>query len=141
MTSKWTVFLTAALLLLVSCKPAEKAVETDSEVVTDNKIYGQQHILESGLEFPKLKGGMKRVQRKLDYPPEARKNKIQGRVVVSFVVNKQGKAQGLQVDKGLGYGCDRAAIEAVQKASFEPATKNGKPVNFKFALPITFRLN
>jgi len=62
-------------------------------------------------------------------------------VVVSFVVNKKGKAQDLQVDKVLGYGCDRTAIEAVQKASFEPATKNGNPVKFKFALPITFSLN
>lgn len=141
MTSKWSVLLTAVLLLLVSCKPAEKAVEADSEVVTDNKIYGQQLILEPGVEFPKLKGGLKRVQRNVEYPPEARKNRIQGRVVVSFVVNKQGKAQDLKVDKGLGYGCDRAAIEAVQRASFEPATKNGNPVNFKFALPITFRLN
>ena len=84
---------------------------------------------------------MKRIQRNVEYPPEARKNRIQGRVVVSFVVNKQGRAQDLKVEKGLGYGCDRAAVEAVQEASFEPATKNGQPVNFKFALPITFRLN
>jgi TonB family protein len=141
MISKWSILLAAALLLLVSCKPTEKTVETDSKVASDNKIYGQQLILEPGVEFPKLKGGLKRVQRKLEYPPEAQKNRIQGRVVVSFVVNKKGKAQDLQVDKGLGYGCDRAAIEAVQKASFEPATKNGKPVNFKFALPIAFSLN
>ena len=141
MKSKWSVFLTAALLLVVSCKSTEQSTEAQNEVTTDNRVYGQQPILEPGVEFPKLKGGLKRVQRKLEYPPEAQKNRIQGRVIVSFVVNKKGKAQDLQVDKGLGYGCDRAAIEAVQKASFEPATKNGKPVNFKFALPITFSLN
>lgn len=140
MISKWSVFLTVAFLLLISCKTTEDSTEAQADITVDNKIYGQQPLLEPGIEFPKLKGGLKRVQRKLEYPPEARKNKVQGRVVVSFVVNKKGKPQDLQVDKGLGYGCDRAAIEAVQKASFEPATKNGKPVNFKFALPITFSL-
>jgi len=141
MKSKWSVFLTAALLLVVSCKSTEQSTEAQNEVTTDNRVYGQQPILEPGVEFTKLKGGLKRVQRKLEYQTEEQKNRIQGRVIVSFVVNKKGKAQDLQVDKGLGYGCDRAAVEAVQKASFEPATKNGKPVNFKFALPITFSLN
>ncbi len=141
MTLKWSVFLTAVFLLLVSCKPAEKTTEARTDVPTDNKVYGQQPILEPGVEFPKLKGGLERVQRRLEYPAKARKNKIQGRVIVSFVVNKKGKAQDFEVVEGLGYGCDRAAIEAVQKTSFEPATKNGNLVKFKFALPITFSLN
>lgn len=128
-------------LLLVGCKTTENSTAPQADISTDNKIYGQQLILEPGVEFPKLKGGLKRVQRRLEYPAKARKNGIQGRVVVSFVVNKKGKAQDFKIDKGLGYGCDRAAIEAVQKASFEPATKNGRPVNFKFALPISFKLD
>jgi len=78
MISKWSVLLAAAILLLASYKPAEKTVETDSKVASDNKIYGQQLILEPGVEFPKLKGGLKRVQRKLEYPPGSAKKQNTG---------------------------------------------------------------
>jgi periplasmic protein TonB len=75
-----------------------------------------------------------------EYSEEARKAKWQGTVMLSLVVDENGKAVGIKVTKSLGLGLDEKAIEAVQKWRFKPGTKDGKPVPVIASVEVNFRL-
>lgn len=75
----------------------------------------------------------------LKYPEEARINKTTGRVVIGFIVEKDGSLSNFKLLKGIGSGCDEEAIR-VLKASpkWQPGFQNGKLVRTAFTLPISF---
>ncbi len=93
-------------------------------------------------------GGMtafyKEIKTLLKYPKEARRKKIEGRVFVEFIVNKDGSLSDFKVIKGIGGGCDEAALEAVQesqkKISWVPGIQRRKFVRQRFTLPLQFSL-
>jgi len=90
---------------------------------------------------PKLIGGLPSIQKHITYPEEARKQGIEGRVMVSFIVNEQGRVENAKVVRGIGGGCDEEAVRVVKKAEFEPGYQDGEPVRVKFMLPIHFKLS
>jgi len=73
------------------------------------------------------------------YPEVARKAKITGRVFVKVVVAADGSIKSAEVVRGIGGGCDEAALEAAKKMAFRPGTENGKPVDKPITIPFTFR--
>jgi TonB family protein len=84
---------------------------------------------------------MEYITKNLVYPSEAKKNKIEGRVFVSFIVEKDGSITNVKVLRGLGSGCDEEAIRIVEKMpNWTPGSNSGKPINVKFTLPIRFSL-
>ena len=70
----------------------------------------------------------------------ARRAGIEGRVTVQFIVNEAGQVENPRVIRGIGGGCDEAALEAVKKAKFTPGMQRGRPVRVQFSLPVIFRL-
>jgi periplasmic protein TonB len=77
----------------------------------------------------------------INYPSEAFKKNIEGRVIIGFVINKDGSISDIKTVKGIGYGCDEEAIRLVKNFSkFIPGTKEGKPARYAFYLPINFQL-
>ena len=92
-------------------------------------------------QMPELQGGLAAIQSKVVYPEIARKAGVEGRVIVQFVVNEQGRVENPTVVRGIGAGCDEAAVSAVMQARFSPGMQRGQPVKVKMSLPITFRLN
>lgn len=74
------------------------------------------------------------------YTEIARKARIQGVVIVQAIINKQGDVTDVKVLKGLPMGLDQAAVEAIRKWKFEPATLNGKPVDVYYNLTVNFTL-
>ena len=75
------------------------------------------------------------------YTPEARANRIQGRVLLLVTVTEQGTVQQIGVIDGLGDGLTDQALEAVQSWHFKPATgKDGKPFATRMPVEVTFRL-
>ena len=74
------------------------------------------------------------------YSREALKKRIQGTVVLWVVVEPDGTASRIRVQKSLGYGLDEEAIEAVKKWRFEPSRKNGIPVAVQINIEVNFRL-
>ena len=77
----------------------------------------------------------------LVYPPEAINNKIDGRVILQFVIKKDGSIEDIKVVHSLSPECDQAAIEAVKKLKlFKPGLKDAKPVNVRYTLPVKFTL-
>ena len=74
------------------------------------------------------------------YSEEARKAKYNGSVTLSVVVGTDGRAEDIQVTRGLGMGLDEKAIEAVQQWVFRPGTLQGSPVRTRAVLEVNFRL-
>jgi TonB family protein len=75
-----------------------------------------------------------------EYSEEARKAKYSGTVLLSLVVDVDGKAKQIRVTKGVGLGLDEKAVEAVQKWTFVPGKKNGQAVPVYATVEVNFRL-
>jgi len=92
-------------------------------------------------------GGMERLYRHVNrnlkgkYPLSARREGVEGRVFIQFVVDKTGQMREPRVLKGIGAGCDQAALQSlVSLLPWEPAMHEGRPVKQMFVLPVEFRL-
>jgi protein TonB len=78
----------------------------------------------------------------LNIPAEARKNKIQGSVITSFVVMKDGSIGDVKVVRGIGFGADEEAVRVIKNMpKWFPGMQNGQPVNVQYTLPISFTLD
>ena len=64
------------------------------------------------------------------YPDEAKKNDIEGTVLLRIWVDENGDVTDAKVVKGLGFGLDEASLAAIRKHKFKPATKDGQPTGF-----------
>lgn len=74
------------------------------------------------------------------YPPEARREHIQGQVILSVLFGASGNLKVLKVEQGLGHGMNEAAIQAAQQIKFKPAERNGQPINSTAMVHIIFQL-
>jgi periplasmic protein TonB len=100
----------------------------------------------SGLErLPEPYGGAeawsKFLQKHLKYPYEAIENHMQGRVFLTFVVEKDGHLSGFKITRGAGYGMDEEAMRVLKLApAWKPGIQNGQPVRVQYNIPINFQL-
>jgi len=91
-------------------------------------------------EMPGPIGGIKAIQEKIVYPEIAKRAGVEGKVYVLAFVNEQGDVTKAQIIKGIGAGCDEAALDAVLKTRFTPGKQRGKPVRVQVSIPIIFKL-
>ncbi|MEX0681182.1 MAG: energy transducer TonB [Balneolales bacterium] len=91
-------------------------------------------------DMPQLEGGIQAIYEHLRYPEIARQAGVEGRVIVQFIIDENGLVQDPVVIRGIGGGCDEAAVEAVRQLVFTPGRQRGRPVRVRYSLPITFRL-
>jgi len=91
-------------------------------------------------EMPGPIGGIKAIQEKIVYPEIAKRAGVEGKVYILAFVNEQGEVTKAQVIKGIGAGCDEAALNAVLKTRFTPGKQRGKPVKVQVSIPIVFKL-
>ncbi len=75
------------------------------------------------------------------YTDEARTAQVFGKVVLEAVIDKQGSVHCAAIVADLPFGLGQSAVAAVQKWRFEPATRNGQPVNVKYTFTIGFSLD
>lgn len=113
------------------------------ETVENDTVYEKSTNLPDVM--PSYPGGsqvlFKYIQTQLRYPSDARNMKVEGRVIVSFIVDKDGWVTNVSVRKGVFPSLDREAVRVVSgMARWDPGKKNGKPVKVKYSLPISFRL-
>ena len=118
-----------------------RAVGDDSTVSDKEKVYhqvvGQQPSFPGGREelFKYLTYNVK-------YPIDATKNKIEGRILVTFVVEHDGSISNVDVANSVYPSLDKESIRVVRGMSkWIPGKVNGKTVRVKYTIPITFRLN
>lgn len=81
------------------------------------------------------------ISRHLVYPPNARESHIEGRVIVQFIVKTDGSIGDVEIIRGVVADLDAEALRVVKSIPrFNPAMLNGKAVDYKYTLPIFFRL-
>ena len=95
--------------------------------------------------MPQFPGGaaalMQYLSQNIRYPKEAMEAKTQGRVIVQFVVEKDGSISGAHVVKSVNPQLDAEALRVVSAMpNWTPGTQNGQTVRVKYAVPISFRL-
>jgi protein TonB len=91
-------------------------------------------------EMPELIGGLPGLQKRIQYPEIAKKAGVEGKVFLMFVVDENGNVVDPIVTRGIGAGCDEAALKAILDAKFKPGKQRGQAVKVKMSLPVTFRL-
>jgi TonB family protein len=74
------------------------------------------------------------------YPPEARRLRIEGEVILSVLFGSSGNLRVLKVVQGLGHGMDQAAVEAAERIRFKPAERDGRPTDSTALVHIIFQL-
>ncbi|OAN60774.1 energy transducer TonB [Balneola sp. EhC07] len=89
---------------------------------------------------PVLINGLRDLQSKVIYPNVAVQANIEGRVVVQFVISKEGNVTKPIVLRGIGGGCDEEALRVIKLAKFKPGMQRGKPVPVKYTIPILFKM-
>ncbi|MFZ1288655.1 MAG: energy transducer TonB [Melioribacteraceae bacterium] len=92
-------------------------------------------------DMPEPIGGIQGIQEKIIYPEIAKRAGVQGRVYIKAFVDEGGNVQKAEVIKGIGAGCDEAAVDAVMKTKFKPGKQRGKAVRVQVSIPILFKLN
>ena len=96
-------------------------------------------------EMPQFPGGekamMEYVAKNVKYPQEAKDKEIQGRVFVSFVIEKDGSVNEVKVLRSIGGGCDEEAVRVVKAMpKWKPGKQDGKPVRVSYMMPFFFKL-
>lgn len=116
-------------------EPEEKEEDTTDE----NYIFS---IVETMPQFP---GGdsavMEFIKNNLIYPENAKENGVQGKVIVSFVVETDGSISEVTVVRGIDPELDAEAIRLIKSMpKWAPGTQRGKPVRVKYQIPVRFQL-
>lgn len=106
----------------------------DEEENTEEEVFV---IVE---QMPELIGGLASLSEHITYPEMARRAQIEGKVIVQFIIDKEGNVIDPKVIRGIGGGCDEVAVKAVKKAKFIPGMQRGKPVRVRYSMPISFTL-
>jgi periplasmic protein TonB len=75
-----------------------------------------------------------------EYTDEARRAKVQGTCILWLIVGADGHPRDIHVVRGLGYGLDAKALETVKQWRFQPARKDGQPVNVQVSVEVAFHL-
>jgi TonB family protein len=96
-------------------------------------------------QAPEFTGGQKAMMKflteKVKYPAEAVKKKVAGRVIVQFIVDREGKVGNIKILRGIGAGCDEEAVRVIKlMPNWKPGKDKGKNVSAYFTLPVVFML-
>jgi TonB family protein len=75
-----------------------------------------------------------------EFSDDAKRNKIQGVVIVSLVVDEEGMPTDIQLVRGVGHGLDENAIAAVSQYRFQPATLDGNAIAHRITVEVDFHL-
>ena len=133
----WRLMATLAVLTLL--------LMVNTNAMAQSKKIANDKVLEKAEVMPQFPGGdqamMKFVAENVQYPQEARDKEISGRVMVGFIVEKDGSVNEVKVVKGIGGGCDEEAVRVVKAMpKWKPGKQKGKPVRVHYTLPLTFKL-
>ncbi|MEP6613907.1 MAG: energy transducer TonB, partial [Mucilaginibacter sp.] len=113
---------------------------------TSNKPRSKNFIYTSVEKIPNYPGGREGfdayVKSNIRYPALALANGTQGRVIVSFVVERNGKLTNITVERGIGDGCDEEAVRLVQKTSkkWTPGKMGDVKVRTAYSIPVNFAI-
>ena len=152
---KKIIALSALLLLFVSNLKGQNVVNPTNEkdnitilraVGDDSTVSDKEKVYQVVEQQPSFPGGREELFKYLaynvKYPIDATKNKIEGRVLVTFVVEHDGSISNVNVANSVYPSLDEESIRVVRgMPKWIPGKANGKTARVKYTIPITFRLN
>ena len=134
MKKTFFAFLSTALLALATLTVQAQTTKTDTTqainpVGVDKEIPAATHY----------EGGQAAmydfIAKNLNYPPLAKRNRIQGQCIIGFTLNDDGSVSGMRVLKNVGGGCGEEALRVARLLKF-----NAPGYSIKTSLPINFKL-
>jgi len=139
-TPVWKIFTlipcTILFLFFIGCHSPSKVQSSTST----EKVFTEVD------EMPEYPGGWeemyKYVAKNLSYPKSAREKKIEGKVFIQFIVEKDGTISSAAIKKGFNNECDEAALKIIKllSAKWTPGKKSGETVRTEISVPIIFKI-
>ena len=129
----------------VRTKKVSKPTNSSPAISSPRKESAPDHIYENTEEKPEFPGGVaalfKFISENLEYPEIAAENGVQGKVVVQFVVERDGSVSDIKVARGVDPSLDKEAVRVASiMPKWKPGKLSGKPVRGRYTVPITFKL-
>ena len=126
--------------------PKSEQKQYEATVTYEIKEDSPQDVFDVVEKMPEFPGGVQELlgflSKTIKYPAEAEKAGKQGRVIATFVVRKDGSISDARVVKSVDPLLDAEALRVINAMpAWIPGTQNGKPVNVKYTVPISFRLD
>jgi protein TonB len=120
----------------------EASLTAGTKVPTGNM---ELYTLDGIENYPEFPGGhsafIKFLSRNLKYPEMAVEKGIEGKVLISFIIEKNGRLSNIKILRGIGFGCDEEAIRVLEKSpEWKPGIQNKQKVRVAYTLPINFSL-
>jgi TonB family protein len=138
---KYALVIPFAALAIVATTNKELVAKPITIVAkhTDDKVYILVDVM------PEFKGGtealMKYLGNNVKYPKEAKENKIEGKVLIGFIIDTKGNIKEVNIIKTADELLDAEAVRVIKTMpKWKPGKQDGKKVNVKFVLPIAFKL-
>lgn len=129
-------YMLAGLMMMGLSSPA-MAQDVDSITnIESKKVFGNPEMQ------PTFKGDINLwLAQNMRYPEEAEKNDIEGKVVVEFVIEKDGSVSNIKALKSPHSSLTEEVVRLVKAMpNWNPGTMSGKPVRVKYVLPLSFKL-
>ncbi len=136
------LFLVAAIVLIASGALVAQNKKTMPKEAADNDVVRFDELEEK----PTFQGGtadtfIQYVYGRLRYPEDAVKKKIEGRVVLQFIIDTDGSIQDIQVASATHPSLNKEAVRVVSTSpKWNPGKVGDKPVKVRYTLPVSFRL-
>jgi periplasmic protein TonB len=130
-------FITLGLMICaIQSIKAQNMNDSTNQKKDEMMIVEEQPVPQGGIE-----GFYKYISKNLKYPKQARRDRVEGKVIVQFVVDTDGSITNIKIKKGIGAGCDEEAIRVMQNCpKWQPARYKGKPIRVTLSTPISFFL-
>lgn len=127
-------------------EPAEIRIDAPIGIdAADTSSANRSKIFTAVEQEPSFPGGIEQfyrfLQSNIRYPAKAFENNVQGKVFLTFVVEKDGSLTDIKVVRGIGSGCDEEARRVITiSPKWKPGIQNGRPVRVQYTMPISFTL-
>lgn len=133
----WRLLTTMSVLAIL--------LMVNTNAMAQNKKAANDKVLEKAEVMPEFPGGeqamMKFVSENVQYPEEAKEKEISGRVLVGFIVEKDGSVNEVKIVRGIGGGCDEEAVRVVKAMpKWKPGKQDGKTVRVSYTMPFFFKM-
>ena len=141
-----TSFLQIFIIICAMACSLGAQAQKSIDLINDNYDASNDEVFHSSGHMPSFPGGdvalMKFIKDNMIYPYEALKNRIEGKVIIQFVVTKTGKVGKVKVVRSVNKELDQEAVRLIKMLpDFSPGRNNvGEPVNVWYILPVIFKL-
>lgn len=136
-----TILIVSSILILTTII----LFQSNTKAVAQTQQKGEDAVFTYVERMPEFPGGtsalMAYLGNNIHYPPKAKKNKVEGKAIIQFVVKKDGAIGNVKIVRDLEDGCGAEAKRVVAAMpKWKPGLMKGEPVNVYYTLPVSFKL-